>query len=271
MQTLIQIAAGFVVFFALFTLVEKLFPAIRQKPVFRQGCGLDIVYWVLAPTINALIKKAAVIVALVLVALALGLKLDASIKNGFGPVAQQPLGWLVLEVLVAGDFVGYWTHRLFHSSRLWKIHAVHHSSTELDWLSSVRVHPFNQAINSAISVAVLVALGFPLDIMKGYLPFIIIYGVMLHANVPWSFGPLRYAIASPRFHRWHHTSEDHGMNKNFAGLFPLFDLLFGTFYMPRGEQPKQFGVRGNDVPESLWAQMVYPFRRAAKSKESTAG
>jgi len=270
MQTLIQIATGFAVFFVLFTLLEKLFPAIRQKRVFRQGYRLDMVYWVLAPTINALIKKAAVIAALVLVALALGLKLDDSIKDGFGPIARQPLGWLVLEVLVVGDFVSYWTHCLFHRGRLWKIHAVHHSSTELDWLSSVRVHPLNQAINSAISVAVLVAMGFPLDIMKGYLPFIIVYGVLLHANVPWSFGLLRYVIASPRFHRWHHTSEDHGMNKNFAGLFPLFDLLFGTFYMPRGEQPKHFGVRGNDVPESLWAQMVYPFRRKPRSKASPA-
>lgn len=266
MQTLIQIAVGFAVFFALFTVLEKLFPAIRQKPVFRQGYRLDMLYWVLAPTINALIKKAAVIAALLLVAWALDLKLDGSIKNGFGPIAQQPLGWMVLEVLVVGDFVSYWTHRIFHRRRLWKIHAIHHSSTELDWLSSVRVHPLNQALNSAVSVAVLVALGFPLEIMKGYLPFIIIYGVLLHANVPWDFGPLRYVIASPRFHRWHHTSEEHGLDKNFAGLFPVFDLLFGTFYMPRGEQPGQFGVRNDEVPQSLWAQMVYPFRKASKSR-----
>jgi hypothetical protein len=48
-------------------------------------------------------------------------------------------------------------------------------------------------------------------------------------------------------------------------------LLFGTLYMPPGEQPKHFGVRGNAVPQSLWAQMVYPFTRVSKPKESRAG
>ncbi|HET8578957.1 MAG TPA: sterol desaturase family protein, partial [Methylomirabilota bacterium] len=92
------------------------------------------------------------------------------------------------------------------------------------------------------------------------------YAILLHANVPWTLGPLRYAIASPAFHRWHHTSEAEGRDKNFAGLFPLWDLLFGTFYMPRGRQPMQFGVAGDPVPEGLWAQLCYPFRRPATSR-----
>jgi len=45
-----------------------------------------------------------------------------------------------------------------------------------------------------------------------------------------------------------------------AGLFPVFDLLFGTFYMPPGEQPVDFGVRGDEVPETFLGQLVYPFR-----------
>ena len=53
------------------------------------------------------------------------------------------------------------------------------------------------------------------------------YAIFVHANVPWSFGPLRYVIATPAFHRWHHAAEEQGLNHNFAGLFPLFDLLFG--------------------------------------------
>jgi sterol desaturase/sphingolipid hydroxylase (fatty acid hydroxylase superfamily) len=54
--------------------------------------------------------------------------------------------------------------------------------------------------------------------------------ILLHANLPWTFGPLRNALASPAFHRWHHTWEAEGMDRNFSGLFPWIDLLFGTFY-----------------------------------------
>jgi sterol desaturase/sphingolipid hydroxylase (fatty acid hydroxylase superfamily) len=68
-------------------------------------------------------------------------------------------------------------------------------------------------------------------------------------------------IASPVFHRWHHTSEEEGLDKNFAGLFPFIDLAFGTFYMPEGRQPERFGIVRDDVPDGLVAQLAYPFRR----------
>lgn len=99
----------------------------------------------------------------------------------------------------------------FHGRTLWHFHAVHHCSTEVDWLSSVRLHPVNNVASRVVAV-VLIAL----------------------AGLPWTFGPLRYALTSPAFHRWHHTSEAEGMDKNFSGLFPWIDLIFGTFYMPKG-------------------------------------
>src|SRR5262249_31012579 len=70
----------------------------------------------------------------------------------------------------------------------------------------------------------------------------------------------RYVIASPTFHRWHHTSEAHGLDKNFAGLLPIWDLAFGTFYMPAGELPCEFGIR-EAIPDTLLGQLAWPFRR----------
>ena len=75
-------------------------------------------------------------------------------------------------------------------------------------------------------------LGFSPAAVAAYIPFLTCYAVFLHANVSWGFGRLGWLVASPKFHRWHHTSEDEGLDKNFAGLLPLFDVAFGTYYMP---------------------------------------
>jgi sterol desaturase/sphingolipid hydroxylase (fatty acid hydroxylase superfamily) len=150
-------------------------------------------------------------------------------------------------------------HRLFHRPRLWPFHAVHHSSTEVDWLSAVRLHPVNDVLARIVQAAPIL-LGFPATVLAVYVPFISFYAILLHANVSWTFGPLRYVLASPTFHRWHHTTEREGLDKNFAGFLPLWDMLFGTFYMPPGKQPQLFGVLHNDVPQDLIGQLLYPFR-----------
>jgi len=93
--------------------------------------------------------------------------------------------------------------------------------------------------------------------------------LFIHANVNWSFGPLRYVIATPLFHRWHHTSESEGLDKNFAGMLPIWDMLFGTFYMPKGKVPTEFGVYGEAIPEDFIGQMLYPFKRQKERSKLT--
>jgi sterol desaturase/sphingolipid hydroxylase (fatty acid hydroxylase superfamily) len=108
----------------------------------------------------------------------------------------------------------------------------------------------------------LLLLGFSAGAFAAYVPFLTLYAIMLHANVGWSFGRLRYVVASPAFHRWHHTSEEEGLDRNFAGLLPLWDHLFGTLYLPRGLQPEAFGTRNTVVPDGVLPQLLFPFRRS---------
>jgi sterol desaturase/sphingolipid hydroxylase (fatty acid hydroxylase superfamily) len=111
-------------------------------------------------------------------------------------------------------------------------------------------------------VAPFFLLGFPLQVLAAYIPFLTFYAILIHANVNWSFGPFRFVVVTPLFHRWHHTSEREGLDKNFAGLLPIWDIIFGTFYMPDGKTPTRFGVRRQHIPESLLGQLIYPFRKA---------
>jgi sterol desaturase/sphingolipid hydroxylase (fatty acid hydroxylase superfamily) len=163
-------------------------------------------------------------------------------------------------MLVVGDLIGYWVHRWFHIGPLWRVHAVHHSSTALDWLSSTRLHPVNEILSRLLSALPLLLLGFAPGLLAAYVPFLTLYALLLHANVRWDFGPLRLILASPAFHRWHHASEAAAVNRNFAGLLPLWDLLFGTVYLP-SRQPAEFGVHDVRLPGSFAGLILYPFRR----------
>jgi sterol desaturase/sphingolipid hydroxylase (fatty acid hydroxylase superfamily) len=117
----------------------------------------------------------------------------------------------------------------------------------------------------------LILLGFQPGTVAAYLPFLTFYAIFVHANVRWDFGPLRYVIATPAFHRWHHSAEHDAVNKNFAGLFPLTDWVFGTLYLPKGVQPSVFGVSDLKVPGGFFGQLTFPVRRkSAKRVEATA-
>ncbi len=105
------------------------------------------------------------------------------------------------------------------------------------------------------------ALGFAPAAFALLVPFNRIYAGLVHANLNWTFGPFKYVLASPVFHRWHHTSEAEGMDKNFAPTFPFLDLMFGTFYMPEGKLPTKFGIAGGDkIANSFIGQTLYPFK-----------
>jgi hypothetical protein len=134
--------------------------------------------------------------------------------------------------LVAADFMLYWLHRMFHGGGFWKYHAIHHSSEDLDWISAARFHPVNLLLGAIGVDVVLLMAGISPNIMLWVGPFTTFHSAFVHANLNWTLGPFKYVLATPVFHRWHHTSLEEGGNTNFAGTFPLWDILFGTFRMP---------------------------------------
>jgi sterol desaturase/sphingolipid hydroxylase (fatty acid hydroxylase superfamily) len=261
LQIALTTLIAFGVLLVLFRLLERLRPEERRMPILRAGFWTDAAYWAATPVTTRLLTRVSVILVIAPVAwLAYG-NLDRDlILNGFGPVARLPLPLQAVLILLLSDFVGYWCHRLFHGQRLWRFHAVHHSSVALDWLAAVRVHPINDAVMRVASTLPVFALGFAPNAVAALIPFITLMAIALHANVEWDWGPLRSVIASPRFHRWHHTSEQEGRDKNFAGIFPLWDIVFGTYYMPKDRVPKQFGT-DTPVPTGLIGQLLFPFGR----------
>jgi sterol desaturase/sphingolipid hydroxylase (fatty acid hydroxylase superfamily) len=258
-----QISFGVLVFAIVFGTLERLWPARRQRRL-RRGFRTDLAYWLVGPVVaRGLAIATVVIVATIIVLLAdVPLNRDAIVgfvhrRTWFG---ELPRAAQTVLVLVVGDLVGYWVHRALHARRLWRFHAIHHSSQDLDWLSTTRGHPVDEVLLRAVQTAVALAIGIDATVVAAFVPILLVLAIGVHANVPWTFGPLRYVIASPAFHRWHHAKDAEGVDKNFAGLFPLWDLVFGTFYLPRGRLPAELGVR-DAVPDGVLRQLAWPFQR----------
>lgn len=221
----------------------------------------DVIYWFLIPLMARFVRIGLLVLGAALIFDIHGDKqLIAFYDNGFGPLSQMPLWLQAVTFVFVSDFLLYWIHRGFHGAKLWKYHAIHHSSEDLHWISAARFHPVNVFLGSVLVDVALLLAGISPNVMLWVGPFTTATSALVHANLNWTFGPFKYVFASPVFHRWHHTSLERGGNKNFAGTFPFIDWLFGTFYMPEGELPDDYGVGEPDFPEGFGAQMLYPLR-----------
>ena len=223
----------------------------------------DLCYWFFIPVLTRYLRIGMLIAgAAVLFGITTADGLIAFYENGHGPLAALPLVAQMIIFLIGEDFITYWSHRLFHGARLWKYHAVHHSSEELEWISAARFHPVNLFFGAVIADVVMLLIGISPNVFVVLGPVTIAHSAFVHANLDWTLGPFKYVIASPVFHRWHHTAADRGGGKNFAATFPVLDLLFGTFYMPAGELPDHYGIADAEFPTSFGAQLAHPFTQA---------
>lgn len=236
----------------------------------RQGALTDLAYLIFNPLVTKTVAKGAAFATLIFLAVMSGVPVGGGALREYITHRHSVFGTLpkpaqIFLLLFFSDGVAYWAHRIFHRGKLWRIHAIHHSAKNLDWLASVRVHPLNDIIARMLQVIPFFFLGFSPTLLKGFLPFLVLYAVFIHANLTWDFGSFRMILASPRFHRWHYTSQEEGLDKNFAGMFPFWDWLFGTLYMPKDAVPRKFGVVPDDVPEGFIGQLFCPFQSRENS------
>ncbi len=218
----------------------------------RRAALTDLVYWLVMPLVMQ-VGRVAFLVAGALLLYGSELPTEFAARS-------LPLWVQCIAILLIQDVLLYAIHRIFHTRAGWRFHAVHHSPEVLDWTSTQRFHPVNALAEFALADAVVLLMGFSPMALAILAPINMLYSVMVHANLNWTFGPLKYVFASPVFHRWHHTTEAEGLDRNFAPTFPFLDLLGGTFYMPAGKRPEVYGT--GEVPAGFVGQMAYPFRGA---------
>jgi sterol desaturase/sphingolipid hydroxylase (fatty acid hydroxylase superfamily) len=262
-MTIAKLAAILLVFGVAFAILSYFWTCNPGRPWWRKReLATDLCYYFVIPLFTRYLRIGLLVLGGAwLFGVTTEEGLVALYLDGFGPLGQLPL-WLQAAIfLVASDFMRYWIHRAFHRPAMWKYHAVHHSSRELDWISAARFHPVNTFLGSVAVDVVLLLAGISPNVFVLLGPFLIAHAAFVHANLNWTLGPFRYVLAGPIFHRWHHTAATEGGEKNFASTFPFLDLMFGTFYMPKNKVPEAYGVDDPAFPTTFGGQMLYPFRR----------
>lgn len=244
-------------FSALFVPLEQWFPKRAEQPILRPSWRTDLTYFFVGAVLIQLISILTLKPAMILFSWAVIAELQAW-------VASFPFGVQFLGVLLAADLTQYWVHRAFHSIPvLWRFHAVHHSAESMDWLAGARLHLVDIAVTRGISYIPIYLLGFAEAPIFAYIIFVSIQATFIHSNLRFEFGPLRWLMATPQFHHWHHCADPKLVDKNFAVHLPVLDRLFGTYYLPKGVWPSSYGVIGATTSsKGYFGQLIEPFSEA---------
>jgi sterol desaturase/sphingolipid hydroxylase (fatty acid hydroxylase superfamily) len=262
-QTIAKVVPITLVLALVFSVLTHFWACNPGKPWWRKReLVTDICYWFFVPLFARVLRIGLLVLgAGVVFNIHDGSGLIAFYENGHGPLSELPLWMQALLFLGLSDLMLYWLHRLFHGGGFWKYHAIHHSSEDLDWISAARFHPVNLFLGTIMVDVILLTAGISPNIMLWVGPFTTFHSAFVHANLSWTLGPFKYVLATPVFHRWHHTSLEEGGNTNFAGTFPVWDILFGTFRMPENKLPGNYGIDDQQsFPAEITGQLAYPFR-----------
>ncbi|MEZ0368720.1 MAG: sterol desaturase family protein [Candidatus Sericytochromatia bacterium] len=169
------------------------------------------------------------------------------------------LGGFLLNFIFV-DYLYYWNHRLFHSKKLFPVHLVHHSVTQMDVMATSR-----NTLWTSFLIVYLWANGLFLyltDFNAGYLVAMSLsacldlwkHSSLMHSRPEWQMALSKYLfVMTPLDHAWHHAEK---LNYNFGANLNLFDKLHGTFTQ-ESAYPARLGVKHRLTP---FQQLLFPFR-----------
>jgi sterol desaturase/sphingolipid hydroxylase (fatty acid hydroxylase superfamily) len=216
-----------------FVAAERLWPRHRTQRLLRRGVALDAALMVFHSEIGGWAVA-------MLLARVVPQEIFAPYRLGW--IASMPLWLETLALWIVKDLVQWLVHRLMHKVPwLWRIHALHHSSEELDWLSNWRFHPLETLVYQAALYVPAFLLGFRWEASLACAFLSTGVSHFAHANLGWRLGAVKYVLNTPEFHVWHHAHPDAGpQNRNFGVSFVVWDWMFGTAYCPESA-PSRLG------------------------------
>ena len=247
---------------------------------------LDVRYFV----VRALIVK----ITMVPIIVYTGAQTFLWAQDGFSTLIPDPpfplgdLGFLslfliALPIMMIADFFFYVTHYLYHKVPfLWEFHKVHHSALVLNLFTAAREHLLETLAHMLVFTITFAVHGAFFATLIGYKPEIPtilgigIFGLLTnlagynlrHSHIWFAYKPywLGYIFNSPAHHQIHHSKETHHIDKNYAGIFTLWDWAFGTLHLPREREKFEIGLSDNSEQDynTVWRLLWVPVAKAFK-------
>ena len=224
-------------FFILALLVEFCFGALIKRQTYR-----------LSDTINSL--QLGVLSRLVgLLRLSFAAVVISWFVGNLGVETWSPDHWIYWVLsFVAYDFCYYWKHRFGHEWRImWASHVAHHQSQDYNLSTALRQTSTDYI--GFVFYLPLYLLGMPVEVVITVGSLNLVYQFWVHTEHIKTLGLIDYILVTPANHRVHHAVNEGYLDKNYGGVFILWDRLFGTFVM---EDPNKKCVYGIRHPLNSW-------------------
>jgi sterol desaturase/sphingolipid hydroxylase (fatty acid hydroxylase superfamily) len=208
----------------------------------------------------------------------------ASVFIGFAkliqPFALAHIGWSIPAVaacFILDDLRYYWWHRASHRVRwLWADHVNHHSSQHYNLSTALRQPWFGVlALPGMLFIAPLILVGFPLEMIVFVHGINLVYQFWIHTETIDRFPRWIEAVMNtPSHHRVHHATNARYLDANYAGVFVVWDRMFGSFVEETKEDAPHYGIVGNIASFNLlkvafhgWVALAKDLAQAGSPRE----
>jgi sterol desaturase/sphingolipid hydroxylase (fatty acid hydroxylase superfamily) len=173
--------------------------------------------------------------------------------------------WSWILLLFVEDLTYYWFHRISHESRIfWASHVVHHSSKKYNLSTALR-QTWSGGFYTFVFWLPLVLIGFHPVMVLVQMSISLIYQYWIHTEMIKKMPKWFEAVFNtPSHHRVHHATNPQYLDRNHAGIFIIWDRLFGTFEL-EVEKPVYGLVKNIETYNPLkiafneWYQMFIDF------------
>jgi len=150
--------------------------------------------------------------------------------------------WVLAMVLY--DLCYYWLHRLGHERTiLWAAHVAHHQSEDYNLTTALRQTSTDFLLGWIFYIPMFL-LGIPAEVVVTVGAINLLYQFWVHTEHVPKLGWYEWIFVTPSNHRVHHAQNDIYLDRNYGGLFILWDRLFGTFQEELDGEPPIYGIRG---------------------------
>ena len=184
------------------------------------------------------------------------------------------IGLQLLIFFVVTDFIQWFTHVMLHRFDIfWRFHKVHHSIVQMGFAGHLRYHWMENVFYTPIKyITVMLIGGFTPEMAYIVFYISIAIGHFNHANIGWSYGPLKYIFNNPKMHIWHHAKElptARRFGVNFGISLSIWDYLFRKNYIPSDGRDIELGFDGIEkYPKGFFGLILSGFRKNSDEKQT---